>query len=375
MIMVTKSSKNIRYEKARDSVLLWYSEHGRSLPWRAKAGEIPSAIDPYRVWLAEIMLQQTTVATVKGYFEDFISRWSSIEALAKAPRTEVMAAWSGLGYYARARHLHMTAQKIVKEHGGKFPRSEKELLKLPGIGSYTAAAIMAIGFGERAVVVDANIERVIARLEAITTPLPQAKNRIYATMDALTPDKRAGDFAQALMDIGADICLAPRKDTEPRCAVCPLAETCKARQKGIAASLPKKLAKLPRPDRYGVALVIEDTSGRVLLMRRGDKGMLGGMLVFPGSNWADGSPSITDYPLRDNALAKSLYQQCGKGRVLDSKVEHVFTHFRVVLEVIKITTNKPLKGEGLIWLPKDKLKEEALPTVMRKVARLAKINA
>ena len=367
-----------RHQQATAAVLKWYKANHRTLPWRANEGEL---CDPYHAWLSEVMLQQTTVATVKPYFTAFIARWPTLKALAQAPRDEVMQAWSGLGYYARARNLHACAEVVMREHGGIFPDSEQELARLPGIGAYTAAAIAAIAFGRRAVVVDANIERIAARWDAISQPLPSSKPLIYKTVDALTPMKRAGDFAQALMDIGALICTS----APPNCDCCPLWQTCRGRL-GDPALLPIKKPKQPRPDRLGTALVIEDGDGNILFERRRDGGMLGGMLVLPGSDWADGSPAQRDYPLEGN-LAEFV-DACG-GELLNSEVVHIFTHFRVILKVIrlklsvcsssKLETQFGTQFEDLrsAWVPvpKEKLVQAALPTVMRKVARLAGLKA
>ena len=368
-----RSSK--RHRDAAAAALAWYAANRRRLPWRAGPGERP---DPYRVWLSEVMLQQTTVATVEGYFAGFIRRWPTIRDLAAADRNEVMEAWAGLGYYARARNLHACAVQVVEQHGGRFPETEAELRRLPGIGDYTAAAVAAIAFGQKAVVVDANIERVAARWAAIETPLPAAKAEIRAVVDAMTPD-RAGDFAQALMDIGAGICTAPGRGgggvSAPDCPVCPLHDTCKGRLKDPAA-LPVKKPKAPRPERRGFAVIAEDGAGNLLMRRRGDAGMLGGMLVFPGDHWADGRPGKTDYPLaEDPALARLL--EAGKASVLNTKVEHVFSHFRLTLTVVRLAIDDAEDAAGRHWLavPKDSLGEAALPTVMRKAARAAGFEA
>ncbi|QYU69746.1 A/G-specific adenine glycosylase [Leptolyngbya sp. 15MV] len=266
-----------------DLLLEWYDRHARDLPWRARPGAPPP--DPYRVWLSEVMLQQTTVAAVRPYFERFTQAWPTVEALAAAPEAEVMAAWAGLGYYSRARNLVRAARAVV-ERGG-FPRSEAELRKLPGLGDYTAAAVAAIAFGRRAVVVDANVERVVARLFAIEEPLPGARKAIRARAGEITPQRRAGDFAQGMMDLGATIC-TPR---EPRCLLCPLAGPCAARAGGDPARYPVKAAKKAVPVRRGVAWWIE-RKGSVWLVRREGTGMLGGMRALPDDGWtarADGS--------------------------------------------------------------------------------------
>ena len=363
-----------RHHAATSALLSWYETHGRVLPWRAPVG---SHADPYAVWLSEIMLQQTTVATVKTYFDAFISRWPDVRALAAAPRDDVLAAWAGLGYYARARNLHAAAITVAEQHDGHFPDTEAGLLALPGIGPYTAAAIAAIAFGRRAVVVDGNIERVTARWQAVETPLPKAKPTLHAVMDALTPDDRAGDFAQAMMDLGAMVCTPPRRQksgaglTPPDCARCPLYATCLGR-KGEAAALPRKQPKKPQPQRHGVVLVLQDGGGRVLLEERPDQGLLGGMLVFPGSDWADGSPARQDYPLHDALPVAAVLPQASVPQRRNAGVQHVFTHFRLHLAIEEAV----LDGQVLLppryrWVARDQLAGLALPTVMRKVAKAA----
>ena len=381
--MTLQHTATQRHREATTAVLEWYQRHRRHLPWRAAPGERP---DPYRVWLSEVMLQQTTVAAVEGYFDEFIRRWPAVQDLAAASRDEVMEAWAGLGYYARARNLHACAVAVMEQHGGRFPGTEAELRALPGIGDYTAAAVAAIAFGRRAVVVDANIERVAARWAAIATPLPAARLEIRAVVDALTPRSGdnsgdAGDFAQALMDIGSGICVAPRRSrggpAAPDCPLCPLRDTCEGRL-GDPAALPARKPKAPRPDRRGFAVIAEDGAGNLLVKRRGNTGMLGGMLVFPGDHWADGRPGKTDYPLGgDPALAGLLAS--GRAVTLDKKVEHVFSHFRVILTIIRLAIDAPAAGGGSAepWLTvhRDALESAALPTVMRKAARAAGYNA
>lgn len=375
-----------RHQDAAEAVLDWYDRHRRDLPWRAKPDQTPN---PYHVWLSEIMLQQTTVATVKSYFAKFTQIWPHVTDLAKADRDDVMAAWAGLGYYARARNLHKTAIMISEEFGGNFPKHEDELRRLPGVGAYTAAAIAAIAFGQRAVVVDGNIERVTARWARVKTPLPIAKPELYQVMDALTPRdnpdagkvSRAGDFAQALMDIGSAICTAPRKIkqgkmketlSKPDCGKCPLAETC-ASKNHDPQFFPYKKAKTPRPDRHGIAIILEDGGGNVAIQRRGDSGMLGGLDVFPSTAWADGSAKVKDYPITPDSIPDQLIKNFGLPKILNNQVEHIFTHFKVIIAVhsLKLDAVKPDLPEGLVWAEKTKLSSIALPTVMVKVARLA----
>ena len=342
------------------ALLAWYDRHARALPWRvgpkARArGERP---DPYRVWLSEVMLQQTTVQAVKAYYEAFTARWPNVGALAAAPRDEVMKAWAGLGYYARARNLHACAIAVAGEHGGRFPATADGLRTLPGIGDYTAAAIAAIAFDEPAPVVDSNIERVVARLFAIATPLPAAKREIRARQASLTPSARAGDYAQAMMDLGATICTPKR----PACALCPIAEPCIARRDGDPERYPVKAARADRPTRRGNAFVaVRAADGAVLLCRRADDGLLGGMAEVPGSDWtapapadADGAPFAADW------------------RRIAAPVVHVFTHFRLELNVYCATlAAMEQPPAGAWWAAADSLPGEALPSVMKKVIEAA----
>ena len=251
-------------------LLHWYDRHRRTLPWRAQSGERP---DPYRVWLSEIMLQQTTVATVDPRFKTFVERWPDVATLARAKRDDLLAEWAGLGYYARARNLHACARAVMERHGGRFPETEAALLELPGIGAYTAGAIAAIAFGQPAVAVDGNVERVIARYRGIEEPLPGAKDAIRSTALALVPAERPGDFAQAMMDLGATICTPKR----PACALCPWNGGCAALAGGLTEELPRKMPKPEKPTRRGAAFWLEDGHGRALLVRRPDRGLLGGM--------------------------------------------------------------------------------------------------
>ena len=397
-----------RFITAQEALLDWYDRHHRDLPWRMPPDAVKKGLrpDPYHVWLSEIMLQQTTVATVKSYFAAFTKRWPKVTDLAQAPRDDVMAAWAGLGYYARARNLHLTAQIIANDHGGVFPDTEDELLKLPGIGGYTAAAIAAIAFGAPAVVVDGNIERVVARWADLQTPLPKVKPEIYDVMSGLTPSQRAGDFAQAMMDLGSSLCTPPRKTaskkppkkpqknleskqsdaeameatgeglTLPSCLICPLSSTCATT--GVAAAvLPRKLPKKQRPDRRGTALIITDGDGHIIVERRPDQGMLGGLDVFPGSAWADGRVGVVDYPIAEDSPSGQLRARFGQGQKLNQQAEHIFSHFRVILDIEKIetagqTTDLPPQWR---WVALADLPKMALPTVMVKTARLAGVWA
>ena len=336
-------------------LLAWYDRHRRTLPWRAPAGE---RTPPYLVWLSEIMLQQTTVATVGDYFRRFVERWPTVEALAAAPRDHVLSAWAGLGYYARARNLHACAQAVAERHGGRFPEDEAGLLALPGIGRYTAGAIRAIAFDQPASAVDGNVERVIARLFAIETPLPDAKPEIQARAARLVPEQRAGDYAQAMMDLGATVC-TPRN---PRCVICPFMTNCRARKLGIAEELPRRAPKAAKPTRRGLAFVLARKDGAILLRKRPAKGLLGGMDEVPSSPWREGKFTAAE------ALAEAPVP--ANWKILEGGVRHTFTHFHLELVVAHATatTSRLAKlSPGTAWVTLDKLTERALPTVMRKV--------
>lgn len=333
------------------ALLDWYDVHARVLPWRSQPGAPPP--DPYRVWLSEVMLQQTTVMAVKDYFARFTARWPDVTALASAADEDVMAAWAGLGYYARARNL-LACARAVAAMGGEFPRTEAALRALPGLGAYTAAAVAAIAFGEPAVVVDANVERVVARLFAIGDPLPGARKAIRAAADTITPQQRAGDFAQAMMDLGATIC-TPRN---PRCLLCPLARSCAARAAGEAEAYPVKPARAAKPARQGRAFWIERDE-HVWLVTRPDKGMLGGMRALPDDGWsarADGAEA----PPVDGPWSRA------------GVVRHVFTHFSLELSVdVHGGPGDPARtGAGGEWWPLDRLDEAGLPTLFAKAAGL-----
>jgi A/G-specific adenine glycosylase len=332
-------------------LLGWYDIHRRHLPWRAPPGENP---DPYRVWLSEIMLQQTTVAAAAPYFAKFIARWPTIETLAAAPLDDILRAWAGLGYYARARNLHACARVVVTAHGGRFPKSPEALRKLPGIGVYTAAAIAAIAFDVPAAAVDGNAERVLARLFAIESELPGAKHEIHRRARALVPQERSGDFAQGLMDLGATLC-TPKS---PNCLLCPWRDACRARGRGIAESLPRRATRRLRPYRYGTAFWIE-REGRVLLSRRPHAGLLGGMMEIPSTPWQEERPDAMD-----SAPLRALWQH-GAGRI-----EHGFTHFQLVLDIwraLDIESGELLRNGNYRWVRAAELGHEALPSVMRKV--------
>jgi len=337
------------------ALLSFYDRHARVLPWRARPGERP---DPYAVWLSEIMLQQTTVATVGPYFRDFLARWPTVGDLAASDLDEVLRAWAGLGYYARARNLHHCARMVVARHGGRFPDDEQELRQLPGIGAYTAAAISAIAFDRRATAMDGNVERVIARLFAVADPLPGAKALLHALASALVPGQRPGDYTQALFDLGATIC-TPKK---PRCMLCPLGGFCRAAADGVAEMLPVKAEKAVKPVRRGIAWFITDGAGRVLLRRRPETGLLGGMMEVPSTPWGEAAP--------DPACPPPL--PLAGCRPLPGLVRHTFTHFTLELEIIagravEGADGPPEDPAGGRWVAPDRLDGEALPTVMRKV--------
>ena len=334
------------------SLLLdWYDRHRRVLPWRAAPGE---ASDPYRVWLSEIMLQQTTVQAVIPYFLEFTRRWPTVEALAAEPLDNVLVAWAGLGYYARARNLHACA-RTVAESGGRFPETEDELRKLPGIGDYTAAAIAAIAFGLPAAVMDGNVERVMARMFAVTEPLPQSKPGLKALTVRMTPNVRPGDYAQAVMDLGAGLC-SPRS---PACGVCPWMASCKGRELGIAADLPAKAPKAEKPTRRALAFFVRRADGAILLRRRPEKGLLGGMMEVPSTPWgADGWTLETALP--HAPLGADWTPVAGE-------VRHTFTHFH--LEIRLLAARAARTQQGQVWARLDELDDHALPTVMRKIIR------
>ena len=332
-------------------LLDWYDRHRRTLPWRAAPG---TTADPYHVWLSEIMLQQTTVATVKSYFEAFITRWPRVTDLAAAPLDDVLTAWAGLGYYARARNLHKCAGIVATDFAGSFPNTEAVLLTLPGIGAYTAAAIAAIAFNQLAAPVDGNIERVLSRLYRVSTPLPKAKPEIKALTQALVPIDRPGDFAQALMDLGATVC-TPKA---PKCLMCPFQPACQAQAAGDQTTYPIKAPKKPKPTRRGLVFWTTDTLGQVLVRKRAERGLLGGMMEFPSTDWTEGD-LIADASL---APVQTNWQ------AVPEMVTHTFTHFHLELTVWRGAAADPPQGIGR-WIRPEDFDQIALPTVMKKVAR------
>ena len=337
-----------------DDLLNWYDQNARVLPWRVSPADRALGVvaDPYSVWLSEIMLQQTTVKAVAPYFEKFLGIWPNVAALGAAYDNDVMAAWAGLGYYSRARNLKRCAEMVVRDFGGKFPTNRAGLLTLPGIGDYTASAIAAIAYNEPVVVMDGNVERVSARLMALETPLPQAKPAIREFLEPIVPQTRPGDFAQAMMDLGATIC-TPRS---PTCIICPIASQCKGR--GInPARFPYKSPKASKPNRKGAAFVAIRGDGAIWLERRPTKGLLGGMAQVPTTNWdsrKDGETGINVAPFAGNWVP-------------NGRITHVFTHFSLELEVYSADSATPT-GEG--WWSKDTT-IEALPSLMVKAIQQA----
>jgi A/G-specific adenine glycosylase len=342
------------------ALLGWYARHRRLLPWRAPPGE---RMDAYRVWLSGIMLQQTTVKAVGPYYAKFLARWPDVAALAKAPLDDVLKAWAGLGYYARARNLPACARVVAEKHGGGFPDTEAGLRALPGVGAYTAAAIAAIAFGRRAVAIDGNIERVIARLYAIEAELPAAKSEIRVRAEALVPQQRAGDFTQAMMDLGATIC-TPKK---PACGICPWLDGCAARARGDAETFPRKAPKIEGRMRYGASFVVTRADGHVLVRRRPEQGLLGGMTELPSTAWLhefDETRALVEAPLKAH------------WRRLPGAVEHGFTHFPLRQTVfLARVPGKTKAPEGMRWVALTELPGEALPNVMRKIAAHAGLLA
>jgi A/G-specific adenine glycosylase len=336
-------------------LLAWYDRHRRTLPWRALPGK---TAEPYHVWLSEIMLQQTTVATVGPYFAAFLQRWPKVQDLAAAELDQVLHAWQGLGYYARARNLHACARVVANDCGGRFPDTEAGLRALPGVGAYTAAAIAAIAFDRSATVVDGNVERVVARLFAIEAPLPAAKAELRALAATLTPQQRAGDFAQGMMDLGATVCTA----RNPLCERCPLADRCAGLARGIAVTLPRKSPKPIRPTRHGVAFWVVRPDGAVLLRRREAKGLLGGMMEVPSTPWRERP--------WDEAEAVAAAPLVADWQPLDGVVEHGFTHFALEFVVYAAAVTRANKTEG-IWCHPEDFGTQALPTAMKKVCRHA----
>jgi len=354
---MTATAVEISAPELADRLLAWYDRHRRRLPWRAEPGETP---DPYRVWLSEIMLQQTTVATVGPYFQRFTERWPRVEDLAAAELDDVLSAWAGLGYYARARNLHRCAQVVAENHGGQFPDTVEGLKALPGIGDYTSAAIAAIAFDRPATILDGNVERVIARLRLVTDPLPGAKKTLKTRAAEITPTVRPGDYAQAIMDLGATVC-SPRK---PKCLTCTWSDACSARVAGVAEQLPRKAPKKTKPTRTGTCFFVVGGDGDILLRRRPETGLLGGMQEVPSTPWdeaqSDPSGDLAHAPLPGV-----------EWRPLEGVVRHTFTHFHLELTVLAARVEGAPAVADSRWWPIDRIGEAALPTVMAKVVKHA----
>lgn len=354
-------SRKPAYDSGTDiasRLLGWYDAHHRDLPWRVSPRDQARGVepDPYRVWLSEVMLQQTTVEAVKAYFQAFLERWPTVEALGAASSDDVMKAWAGLGYYSRARNLKACADQITSQDGS-FPDTEAGLRALPGIGAYTAAAIAAIAFKRPAAVVDGNVERVVSRLFSIDTPLPLAKPEIRAHVEKMLSQERPGDFAQAMMDLGATIC-TPRR---PRCMLCPLRQDCSAILSGDPEFYPVKLAKPEKPSRRGAAYVAIRHDGAILLRKRPEKGLLGGMTEVPTSDWTariDGATGMDAAPFSAN------WRLCGT-------INHVFTHFALELAVYSAQVDFTVAPQGFFWSRPGWINDEALPTVMKKAIEAA----
>ena len=353
------NSRLVDSAKAREigcALLAWYDVARRDLPWRKPPGV---RADPYAVWLSEIMLQQTTVKAVAPFFGKFLRHWPDVGALASADLDDVLSAWAGLGYYSRARNLHRCARLVVEQHRGRFPSSEAALRELPGIGPYTAAAIAAIAFDKPAAAVDGNVERVVARLFAVETPLPEVKPELRRLTGELVPEARPGDFAQAMMDLGATICTV----RTPDCGRCPLAAHCRGQALGIAAALPVKPAKGEKPVRKGRAFVAFD-GDRVLLRRRAERGLLGGMMEVPSSGWSDDDWNGGQRGEASSGPIKGVWRR------LPGQVRHTFTHFHLEMDVYLLLADGSGLGslpEEWRWVSRDELETEALPSLMRKV--------
>lgn len=342
-----------------EALLAWYDRERRELPWRVGGGV---KADPYRVWLSEVMLQQTVVKAAIPFYAKFLRRWPSVKKLAAADLNDIMREWAGLGYYSRARNLHKCAQIVARDFKGKFPRSEAELLKLPGIGPYTAAAIAAIAYDIPATVVDGNVERVVARLFAVRDPLPGAKRELRKLATTLTPPKRSGDFAQAMMDLGATVC-TPKS---PSCMMCPLQGECAARALGIAASLPAREQKPLKPVRFGIAFLTLREDGKILLRQRPERGLLAQMMEVPSTDWDEGGWVSDDEAVRLAPVRADWWP-------VPELVSHVFTHFKLQIKVhravvpIETTLNFWADGRRCHWISRHDLERQALPSIMRKI--------
>lgn len=344
---------SIKAADFRASLLNWYDAHRRVLPWRAPDGVTPN---PYHVWLSEVMLQQTTVPAVIPYFGKFLSKWPRVQDLAAANSQDVMENWAGLGYYARARNLHKCAKYVTEELDGVFPDNQDDLKKLPGVGDYTSAAITAIAFNKPANVVDGNVERVMARIFAVTEPVPDSKPhlKLLAGKMAEGETKRPGDYAQALMDLGATICTP----SSPKCLLCPVTKYCKATATGIAATLPARKEKAARPQKHGYVYWVTTPDGRILFERRNEKGMLGGTIGLPTSSWVDRGDNRTHLPLKSRKETKIL-------------VKHIFTHFELELHgfAVSLANDHIPAGGEYFWATRQEAVRLGIPTLFKKALR------
>ena len=347
---MTNATPKVNIQQLRKVLLFWYDANKRDLPWRSHRST------PYQIWLSEIMLQQTTVVTVIPYFNEFIRRWPKVENLATADLDEVLHAWQGLGYYARARNLHACAKVISSKHNGRFPDTVGELLSLPGIGPYTASAIGAIAFGRPVVPVDGNVERVMARLHAVTQPLSSAKKLLAEEAGAFASDHRPADLAQALMELGALVC----RPTSPECGECPWSQDCRARQTNQQQTYPVRNPKKTKPTRQGVVFWVRNKDGSIMLRRRVEKGLLGGMMEFPSTEWQEMLPGKT-------TIISSAPLAC-EWTVVPGRVRHTFTHFHLELTAWLGEADGEIT-EGVVWVTPDQFSDFALPTLMKKVAR------
>ena len=352
----TQKKKAATPARLAAALLRWYDRGHRSFVWRTASDETP---DPYRVWLAEVMLQQTQAATMAPYFRAFLDRWPTLEDLAQADQDALLHAWQGLGYYSRARNLLRTAKIVAGEMGGRFPEEAAELLALPGIGPYSAAAIAAIAFEKPATVVDGNVERVIARLFAISDPLPKAKKQIRDCAATLTPKRRPGDYAHAIMELGGTLC----RPVRPDCSHCPWAFACEAHARGLEGELPKRVRRQPRPTRHGVVFWLRRGDGAVLLRRRPEKGLLGGMMEFPSTEWRSEIWAAEEAWSHAPMPAAKLVSRAS----LPGGVRHDFSHFR--LELCVVMADVMAAPKGAVWCLPDRFGEHALPSAMGKVIR------
>ena len=346
----------VKPEVFSQNLLSWYDKHRRDLPWRAKPNEVA---DPYRVWLSEIMLQQTTVTAVIPYFQKFTQKWPTVQMLASAPNEEIMSYWAGLGYYARARNLHKCAKVIAEEFKGIFPHNYKDLKSLPGIGDYTTSAIMAIAFNEPANVVDGNVERVMARYYMIDTPLPAGKKDVKerAQIHAIHAYKRSGDYAQALMDLGATIC-TPKS---PKCLLCPVQEGCQAHQTATQELYPKKTAKKPKPTKHGYVYWISDNKGRVMVHKRPEHGLLGGMYGLPTSEWVESKKQLSHLSFTNISSRKDKKHE---------HIKHVFTHFNLYLYLDVLAEADMDTPENHFWVEMHEIDNLGFPSLFSKVCKL-----